>query len=95
MSGFDADKLNVAFFRRQWKGPISLNLGYGDANKLTHVIRLHFEEAAGSVEARKLACEQAIPQPRFDAPSDAEELFMTKKPSTKCLKLFNPFFESC
>jgi 3-hydroxypropanoate dehydrogenase len=35
MSGFDADKLNAAFFRDgKWKVNLLCNLGYGDPSKL-------------------------------------------------------------
>ena len=48
MSGFDADKLNVAFFPDgQWKVNLLCNLGYGDPNKLhPRNPRLNFEEAS-------------------------------------------------
>jgi len=35
MSGFDADKLNVAFFPTASEGQSSLQLGYGDAKSFT------------------------------------------------------------
>jgi 3-hydroxypropanoate dehydrogenase len=48
MSGFDADKLNAAFFPDgKWKVNLLCNLGYGDASKLhPRNPRLNFEEAA-------------------------------------------------
>src|SRR5467141_2345458 len=48
MSGFDADKLNVAFFPDgRWKVNLLCNLGYGDPNKLhPRNPRLNFEEAS-------------------------------------------------
>ena len=48
MSGFDADKLNAAFFADgKWKVNLLCNLGFGDANKLhPRDPRLKFEEAA-------------------------------------------------
>jgi 3-hydroxypropanoate dehydrogenase len=48
MSGFDADKLNAAFFPDgKWKVNLLCNLGYGDANKLhPRNPRLNFEEAS-------------------------------------------------
>jgi 3-hydroxypropanoate dehydrogenase len=48
MSGFDADKLNAAFFPDgKWKVNLLCNLGYGDPNKLhPRNPRLNFEEAA-------------------------------------------------
>jgi 3-hydroxypropanoate dehydrogenase len=48
MSGFDADKLNAAFFPDgKWKVNLICNLGYGDRNKLyPRNPRLNFEEAA-------------------------------------------------
>jgi len=48
MSGFDADKLNAAFFPDgKWKANLLCNLGYGDPNKLhPRNPRLNFEEAA-------------------------------------------------
>src|SRR5258705_305153 len=48
MSGFDAEKLNAAFFPDgKWKVNLLCNLGYGDANKLNpRNPRLNFEEAA-------------------------------------------------
>jgi 3-hydroxypropanoate dehydrogenase len=48
MSGFDADKLNAAFFSDgKWKVNLLCNLGFGDANKLhPRDPRLKFEEAA-------------------------------------------------
>jgi 3-hydroxypropanoate dehydrogenase len=48
MSGFDADKLNAAFFPDgKWKVNLLCNLGYGDANKLhPRDPRLNFEEAS-------------------------------------------------
>jgi 3-hydroxypropanoate dehydrogenase len=47
MSGFDADKLNAAFFPDgKWKVNLICNLGYGDPNKLhPRNPRLNFEEA--------------------------------------------------
>src|SRR5260370_7705712 len=46
MSGFDADKLNVAFFPDgKWKVNLLCNLGYGDPRKLhPRNPRLHFAE---------------------------------------------------
>jgi 3-hydroxypropanoate dehydrogenase len=48
MSGFDADKLNAAFFADgKWKVNLICNLGYGDPTKLhPRNPRLKFEEAA-------------------------------------------------
>jgi len=48
MSGFDADKLNAAFFPDgKWKVNLLCNLGYGDTSKLhPRNPRLNFEEAA-------------------------------------------------
>ena len=48
MSGFDADKLNAAFFPDgKWKVNLLCNLGYGDPSKLhPRNPRLNFEEAA-------------------------------------------------
>jgi 3-hydroxypropanoate dehydrogenase len=48
MSGFDADKLNAAFFAEgKWKVNLICNLGYGDSTKLhPRNPRLNFEEAA-------------------------------------------------
>jgi 3-hydroxypropanoate dehydrogenase len=48
MSGFDADKLNAAFFPDgKWKVNLLCNLGYGDPSKLfPRGPRLNFEEAA-------------------------------------------------
>ncbi len=48
MSGFDADKLNAAFFPDgKWKVNLLCNLGYGDATKLyPRNPRLNFEEAS-------------------------------------------------
>jgi 3-hydroxypropanoate dehydrogenase len=48
MSGFDADKLNAAFFANgKWKVNLLCNLGYGDASKLQpRNPRLNFEEAS-------------------------------------------------
>jgi 3-hydroxypropanoate dehydrogenase len=48
MSGFDADKLNAAFFPDgKWKVNLLCNLGYGDPSKLhPRNPRLSFEEAA-------------------------------------------------
>ncbi len=48
MSGFDADKLNVAFFPDgKWKVNLLCNLGYGDPSKLhPRNPRLNFEDAA-------------------------------------------------
>ena len=48
MSGFDADKLNAAFFPEgKWKVNLLCNLGYGDSSKLhPRNPRLNFEEAA-------------------------------------------------
>ncbi len=48
MSGFDAKKLNAAFFPDgKWKVNLLCNLGYGDASKLhPRNPRLNFEEAA-------------------------------------------------
>ena len=48
MSGFDADKLNAAFFPEgKWKVNLLCNLGYGDPSKLhPRNPRLNFEEAA-------------------------------------------------
>jgi 3-hydroxypropanoate dehydrogenase len=48
MSGFDADKLNAAFFPDgKWKVNLLCNLGYGDRSKLRpRDPRLNFEEAA-------------------------------------------------
>ena len=48
MSGFDADKLNAAFFPDgKWKVNLLCNLGYGDASKLhPRNPRLNFEEAS-------------------------------------------------
>jgi len=48
MSGFDADKLNLAFFPDgKWKVNLLCNLGYGDPNKLyPRNPRLNFEDAA-------------------------------------------------
>jgi 3-hydroxypropanoate dehydrogenase len=48
MSGFDADKLNSAFFPDgKWKVNLLCNLGYGDPSKLhPRNPRLNFEEAA-------------------------------------------------
>jgi 3-hydroxypropanoate dehydrogenase len=48
MSGFDADKLNAAFFANgKWKVNLLCNLGYGDASKLqARNPRLNFEEAS-------------------------------------------------
>jgi 3-hydroxypropanoate dehydrogenase len=48
MSGFDADKLNVAFFPDgKWKVNLLCNLGYGDPSKLQpRNPRLNFEDAA-------------------------------------------------
>jgi 3-hydroxypropanoate dehydrogenase len=48
MSGFDADKLNAAFFPDgKWKVNLICNLGYGDPSKLhPRNPRLSFEEAA-------------------------------------------------
>jgi 3-hydroxypropanoate dehydrogenase len=47
MSGFDADKLNAAFFPDgKWKVNLC-NLGYGDLSKLhPRNPRLNFEEAS-------------------------------------------------
>jgi 3-hydroxypropanoate dehydrogenase len=48
MSGFDADKLNAAFFPDgKWKVNLLCNLGYGDQNELhPRNPRLEFEEAS-------------------------------------------------
>jgi 3-hydroxypropanoate dehydrogenase len=48
MSGFDADKLNAAFFPDgKWKVNLLCNLGYGDPSKLhPRNPRLNFEDAA-------------------------------------------------
>jgi len=48
MSGFDADKLNAAFFPEgKWKVNLLCNLGYGDPSKLhPRNPRLNFEEAS-------------------------------------------------
>jgi len=48
MSGFDADKLDAAFFPDgKWKVNLLCNLGYGDPSKLhPRNPRLNFEEAA-------------------------------------------------
>jgi len=48
MSGFDAEKLNAAFFPDgKWKVNLICNLGYGDASKLhPRNPRLNFEEVA-------------------------------------------------
>jgi len=48
MSGFDADKLNAAFFPDgTWKVNLLCNLGYGDPSKLhPRNPRLNFEEAS-------------------------------------------------
>lgn len=48
MSGFDADKLNAAFFPDgKWKVNLLCNLGYGDQSKVfPRGPRLNFEEAA-------------------------------------------------
>jgi 3-hydroxypropanoate dehydrogenase len=48
MSGFDADKLNAAFFPDgKWKVNLLCNLGYGDPHKLhPRNPRLNFEEAS-------------------------------------------------
>jgi 3-hydroxypropanoate dehydrogenase len=48
MSGFDADKLNAAFFPDgKWKVNLLCNLGYGDPTKLQpRNPRLNFEEAS-------------------------------------------------
>ncbi len=48
MSGFDADKLNAAFFPEgKWKVNLLCNLGYGDSSKLhPRNPRLNFEEAS-------------------------------------------------
>lgn len=48
MSGFDADKLNAAFFPDgKWKVNLLCNLGYGDTRKLEpRNPRLNFEEAS-------------------------------------------------
>jgi 3-hydroxypropanoate dehydrogenase len=48
MSGFDADKLNAAFFPDgKWKVNLLCNLGYGDPSKLhSRNPRLNFEEAS-------------------------------------------------
>ena len=48
MSGFDADKLNAAFFPDgKWKVNLLCNLGYGDSSKLhPRNPRLNFEEAS-------------------------------------------------
>ena len=48
MSGFDADKLNAAFFPDgKWKVNLLCNLGYGDQSKLyPRNPRLNFEEAS-------------------------------------------------
>ena len=48
MSGFDADKLNAAFFPDgKWKVNLLCNLGYGDPSKLQpRNPRLNFEEAS-------------------------------------------------
>jgi 3-hydroxypropanoate dehydrogenase len=48
MSGFDADKLNAAFFPDgKWKVNLLCNLGYGDSSKLhPRDSRLTFEEAS-------------------------------------------------
>jgi len=48
MSGFDADKLNAAFFPDgKWKVNLLCNLGYGDPSKLhPRNPRLNFEEAS-------------------------------------------------
>jgi 3-hydroxypropanoate dehydrogenase len=48
MSGFDADRLNAAFFADgKWKVNVICNLGYGDPSKLhPRNPRLSFEEAA-------------------------------------------------
>jgi 3-hydroxypropanoate dehydrogenase len=48
MSGFDADKLNAAFFPGgKWKVNLLCNLGYGDSSKLhPRNPRLNFEEAS-------------------------------------------------
>ncbi len=48
MSGFDADKLNAAFFPDgKWKVNLLCNLGYGDASKLhPRNPRLNFDEAS-------------------------------------------------
>jgi 3-hydroxypropanoate dehydrogenase len=48
MSGFEADKLNAAFFPDgKWKVNLLCNLGYGDPSKLyPRNPRLNFEEAA-------------------------------------------------
>ena len=48
MSGFDAEKLNAAFFPDgKWKVNLLCNLGYGDSSKLhPRNPRLNFEEAS-------------------------------------------------
>jgi 3-hydroxypropanoate dehydrogenase len=48
MSGFDADKLNAAFFPDgKWKVNLLCNLGHGDPTKLhPRNPRLNFEEAS-------------------------------------------------
>ena len=48
MSGFDADRLNAAFFPDgKWKVNLLCNLGYGDPSKLhARNPRLNFEEAS-------------------------------------------------
>jgi 3-hydroxypropanoate dehydrogenase len=48
MSGFDAEKLNAAFFPDgKWKVNLLCNLGYGDPTKLhPRNPRLNFEEAS-------------------------------------------------
>jgi len=48
MSGFDADKVDAAFFSgRRWRTKFLLNIGYGDRDKLRpRLPRLGFNEAA-------------------------------------------------
>jgi 3-hydroxypropanoate dehydrogenase len=48
MSGFDADKVDAAFFSgRRWRTNFLLNIGYGDRDKLRpRLPRLGFDEAA-------------------------------------------------
>jgi 3-hydroxypropanoate dehydrogenase len=48
MSGFDADKVDAAFFpERQWRTNFLLNIGYGDRGRLRpRLPRLGFAEVA-------------------------------------------------
>jgi nitroreductase len=63
MSGFDAEKLNAAFFPDgKWKVNLLCNLGYGDPSKLhPRNPRLNFEEASLVLYIALYICEGAAP----------------------------------